>query len=1119
MPWNPVSESSGAPSGTEPFASQGEGGSVSRTDDNSGDDLPAHDLRTQAISVVPELAPAPSEPWTDPTEVGRYRVLAPIAQGGMGVVYRAFDPELARPVALKLLRPEKVVGQSSLELRRRFLQREAQALARVSHPNVIAVHDVGIWNGQVFVAMELVEGLTLREWLTQVRSRRDLLQVFEGAGQGLAAAHRAGLIHRDFKPSNVLVGTDDRPRVLDFGLARAPETSLLESASDVPSFRSEAGADGEASQDLLDTPLTVVGQVVGTPAYMSPEQQRGQMVDARTDQFSFCVTLYEALLGERPFPARAFRREQRPPKPDFSSRRGRLSPRLRKILLRGLEADPADRFASMDALLVELRKELGQGRRRLAALAATAMLTAGAVWIPASRAEDPGAACVRSRAAIESAWNATVKNDVKRAFLATGLPYAADTYDRVATVFDGYVEDWATMRQNACEATHVHGVQSSELLDRRTRCLDRAHGELVALTGILGESLEPRVVDKAVAAAYGLPDLTRCADSEALLAAHPPPVAKQRAAVEAADTLLDRAAAARMAGQTQEAFEAANSALARAQPLAHPPLLARAHYLVGSLQAELGQYDVARTSLAEAAHVAAIAHEDLLTAEAWTRLFDVVAVQQAHPEQAEFIEDAARQWIVRAGSPLRVEIRWLETKGHIAFWRGDFADAERQYRAEVDIIRERLGGKDPALAIAYNSVGAAVASQGRYADASAVFQQAMDLGAEVLGPGHPWVALVTTNLGLLHQRIGNLEQARTLHERALATYEAVYGEQHRRVALVLINLGAVFMAQGDYAAAEEAARRSVDIVDAVDGPDHPDLGNRLVSLAEALIKRSRWQEAREAAQRSLAVNDKNGRQEHPDYAYPLLALGEVEQGQGNLADAEDYYRRALAVREQSEGHTPELLANLYLSLANVRHQRGDQAEAEALLERARRTTLDGLGSTHANLARIDGLLGAIRRDAGRMDDAVRLHEKNLAALRSEYAPDHSFVALAEIDLGETLLAMNDARAEALFEHARNSLAPDHPSYPAALLGMGRAILARGDAQAVASLLEPAMEQGGGWPPALRADVAFTLAQAMWRIGDRAPAQAMARQAEALARTAQGSEADTGEIRAWLARPH
>ncbi len=246
--------------------------------------------------------------------IGRYLVRGPIGAGGMGVVYAAYDPELGRQVALKLLHTgHEAGGEASVRL-----LREAQAMARLSHPNVVAVYDTGTWDGRVFLAMELVEGGTLAGWRRAApRPWREVVAVFISAGRGLAAAHAAGLVHRDFKPENVLIGADGSVRVTDFGLARMAEDKLTalpvvgmvakESINNTGSINSTHSIDSVGSArpgeepGAVHSPLTRAGALIGSLAYMAPEQMAGLPADARSDIFSFCVALFECLGGERPF--------------------------------------------------------------------------------------------------------------------------------------------------------------------------------------------------------------------------------------------------------------------------------------------------------------------------------------------------------------------------------------------------------------------------------------------------------------------------------------------------------------------------------------------------------------------------------------------------------------------------------------------------------------------------------------------------------------------------------------------------------------------------------------------------------------------------------------------------
>ncbi|MCA9655462.1 MAG: protein kinase [Myxococcales bacterium] len=314
-------------------------------DGRSTDDAATVMVSPRAPGGATAQAPEQVEPG-DPRSIGRFTVLHKIAEGGMGIVYAALDEQLERKVAIKLLHAR---GDQADQAHERMI-REARAMARLSHPNVVQVHEVGELDGRIFVAMEYVQGLTLRRWLKAApRSWRDVLEIFRQAGQGLAAAHRAGIVHRDFKPDNVVVGKDRRVKVLDFGLARwnEPDGEVVgeESAHDRSNPPPEL--DDERS-------LTKTGFVMGTPAYMSPEQHEGFPADARSDQFGFCVALYEALYGRRPFPGRSYVKVARaiteddplPPPADAN-----VPKWLHKVVMRGLSRDAADRFPSMDALI------------------------------------------------------------------------------------------------------------------------------------------------------------------------------------------------------------------------------------------------------------------------------------------------------------------------------------------------------------------------------------------------------------------------------------------------------------------------------------------------------------------------------------------------------------------------------------------------------------------------------------------------------------------------------------------------------------------------------------------------------------------------------------------------
>ena len=318
--------------------------------------------------VVTSEGAIPTEPL--PARIGRYVILHRLGAGGMGVVYAAYDPDLERKVALKVVRNNKHQASAG----RARIVREAQAMAQVSHSNVVHVYEVGQdqsqRNGPVFIAMELVDGVSMVEWQRRnpshsAASIQARLRLYLQAAQGLLAAHRLGIVHRDFKPDNVLVGDDGRVRVVDFGLARALQgdrTGATTTGTEaVAAAGAELGADKTASG--LSPRITAFGSILGTPGYMSPEQARGEPADARSDQFSFCIALYEALYQQLPFPGETFDSFA---KNLFAGKPVPLPPPPREVpivveeaLLRGLSLDPAARFPSMQELIDALQAGLG----------------------------------------------------------------------------------------------------------------------------------------------------------------------------------------------------------------------------------------------------------------------------------------------------------------------------------------------------------------------------------------------------------------------------------------------------------------------------------------------------------------------------------------------------------------------------------------------------------------------------------------------------------------------------------------------------------------------------------------------------------------------------------------
>ena len=363
--------------------------------------------------------------------LGRYRLEHELGAGAMGVVHAAFDPDLHRRIALKVLRGANVTPNA-----RERLLREARAMARLTHPNVVTVYEVGTANGRDFVAMELVSGETLAEWLRATRRPlAAILDAFLAAGRGLAAAHAAGIVHRDFKPHNVLRSQGGRITVTDFGLARASDDAPF------PAPDASAPAGGEPGSPSALAGLTATGSLLGTPAYMAPEQWRGGAVTAATDQFAYCVALWESLAGQRPYRGPTLEDlrsqiERGPAALDAS----RIPRRVRGLLLRGLDPDPATRWPSMDALLARLVRARKTPGRALAltcgALAASAALTF------ALHSDDARApACELPAHDPATVWSSAVATDLR-----------ARTSDAHAAVLDAAYREWQAARSQACIA-------------------------------------------------------------------------------------------------------------------------------------------------------------------------------------------------------------------------------------------------------------------------------------------------------------------------------------------------------------------------------------------------------------------------------------------------------------------------------------------------------------------------------------------------------------------------------------------------------------------------------------------------------------------------------------------
>ena len=567
---------------------------------------PLNDNLDKCITLVGEDCETRPTERKAQSRLGRYLVIDKLGTGGMGVVYKAYDPELDRRIALKVLGTKRSDSEQSHRSHARLL-REAQAMAQLSHPNVVSVYDVGSVEDAIFIAMEFVDGQTLREWLGQPDlTLKQKLDVFVAAGRGLSAAHKADLVHRDFKPENVMIGQDGRARVLDFGLARA----AVENTQSIPHLDEESSSrdSDNSSERLLSSQMTRHGALVGTPAYMSPEQMLGSAVDEKSDQFSFCVALFEALYRRRPFRGRRIKQvlaeilmnklEKPAPAKTDDVPVAPVPSWLFNIIAKGLRVDPNDRHRDMDELLDALcdDPEIAQIQRRQRirrSIWTTAAIVVAAL-IPLTllllKSYQMNQMCKKAHVELEQVWSEESRQRMKDSFVALNQSYSVDTFDRVRQNLDRFGQAWVDMHTEACSATHIQGTQSERLLDLRMTCLHAILDKMAALVNVLSSSMERKVLDNAVQASLSLEGLGHCADVQALSAAYPPPAKKIRSQVETLQHRLNRLEALDSAGIYQLALRMAAEVVQQCATTNYKPIIARSLLILGSLQESNGEH-------------------------------------------------------------------------------------------------------------------------------------------------------------------------------------------------------------------------------------------------------------------------------------------------------------------------------------------------------------------------------------------------------------------------------------------------------------------------------------------------------------------------------------------------
>jgi eukaryotic-like serine/threonine-protein kinase len=884
---------------------------------------------------------------TGPAEgsrVGRYVVLEQAGEGGMGVVVRAYDPKLRREVALKLMRtgggPE---GQARM-------LREAQALARLSDPHVVAVYDAEVTEHGVCIAMEYVEGHTLGRWLgEQKRGWQEVLNVVVAMARGLASAHAAGLVHRDVKPANVLVGTDGRVRLTDFGIARAGENGSAGGSS----------VDGVAEPGLQD--LTQAGTVLGTPAYMAPEQHVGKRADARADQYALCVVAWEGLYGQRPFRKESTVGSLREAKLRGPPARpaSRVPVWLHTVLVRGLAVEPDGRWPSMETLVEALLSGQSRSRRRRAGLGVglvASVVAATLTWQGWQRARQV-AACEQEGESIAEVWNDETRETLRGALTGTGVSHAEETAKKVMPWLDGQARAWQDARTQACLEARVQGSWDLEVLDRSRWCLDEHRMELEALVTELSRG-EGKGVEKAVSAAAGLAGVAGCRDAARLARLPAPPTARQ-AELALVRAELSKAQALEHTGAYEEGLETARRALERAEAFEWPPLSVEIRIQLGRLLERTGDPEGAAEALETAFFEASKAGASEAVVHAADRLVYTVGHRLARHEEGRRWARHAEVMLATLPDPTGTMLAaHYSSLANVLYAAGEPEEAVALHERALDIRENALGPEHPDVAESLDNLANVHFVTRGFQQAKVLHERALEIRENGLGTQHPRVAESLNNLAGVHLATGGYEEAKALLERALAIRDQALGPEHPDVAANLHNLGMVYQATGGHEEAKARFERSLTISEKVFGPEHSHVARILQNLAAVHHNTKDYEQAKARFERALAIHENVHGPEHPQLISSLIGLAEVALAQDENETAVMHSRRALSLSEAAAAASIELARARFMLARSLWAAKRDRSQALVLAGQARDGYREAGPSFAESLAQVDAWLEA-----------------------------------------------------------------------------------------------------------------------------------------------------------------
>jgi eukaryotic-like serine/threonine-protein kinase len=951
-----------------------------------------------ATTKPPGAAGAPSDfTLVEGHKVGRYIILGNVGAGGMGTVVAAYDTALDRKIALKFL-----ISAPSDEAALAQVLAEASAMARLSHPNVVTVHDVGVFGGKPYLAMELVDGTTLSAWRRkQPRSFAEIARVMAGAARGLAAAHAAGLVHRDVKPQNILVA-GARVLVTDFGLS--------------------VGAQATAT----------AGVVAGTPAYMAPEQLRGETVDPRADVFGLCATLFEMIHGEPPFSdGKTVALAERPaaarvPVVPFGSK---APAHLHRLAMRGLAPVAADRPADMNALADELLADPAAARRRATVAVAALAVVAGAFWGGGYLKANPERRCRAGAEAMAATWNDGTRAQLRDRYQAAGK---AATWPVIQQRLDEWARGWRAMYGDTCAATYGQRRQSEAVLDLRMDCLYAQRSTVDALV----RSLAAATPEQLMKAASGrLPLVAEC-DAAGRAGARPIPGDEQsRTALRAIDDGLGQAAAQIILGDFEAAGRANRKALDGARALAYEPVLARAFTQGAAIETRMGRGggpgagDRAAGMLAQAIAAAEVGRDDLRRADAMSDLVMTNVFRDRYPD-AELWAGLASALLTKIGDPpaQRASLEW--SVGWLKFYQG-----------QRDV-------------------------------AAAAFDRSLALRQKILSPNNP---LVISSLNGSCTARPTIEQQVACFRTAVKLGEATYGARHSDMASLYNNL-ATGLVKRPKTLDEGCAliRKAVEIKQASIDPAHPSLLDDINNLAWCLNAQGKLREARALFEQGVArAAPKTAARARLQDGYGLLlaSLGEAGEGLRHLREALDHRRATF-------GPTHHLVLETAVDLGNVLLD--EKRPADALAEAdAGIAACASAKATPALLVEVHNLRGRALAAQGKPREALAAHQEALRlhgeiASRTRTAPAATRppevaesgalhgIGAAQLALGDTAAAVTTLE-RALALRAPGEVAPELRAQTGLLLA--QALVAAGDDGATRRACELGAEAVAGFTAA------------------------------------------------------